>query len=654
MALTLCALAGAETGSGMGLLDACTVWYPEALVLDADLHERVRVDLGDLRHRPGGARARRHPRGRAARPLPRRPAHARRAAGDVVLAADGTGRRRWDRTGIRSPSHAPRRSGSSRRTSPSRSTTPRASELGPDRPRAADADAAVAGRTAAGRARDDDRRRPVARPAGARPRTRAGDPRHVGVRVDSARARRLLAGAGAVVRAADGRVTFPRGLVEHSRRCAARVHARRPPAGLVAPGRRGGVHARRRRGGDGRLGCGRRERRPPTIADWEGATRVCDALDEVGVYWRTTTWDEEGPAGAVSSWRRAFGEFGKHVQDAALDANEGRWLVEVLQVVFGGREEIAARRPFSFLFCPHSPLVLEGPYTDAYLEVAGWGIPVAAMPMPIMGLSARPGSSRRSRWATPRSSRPSASCRRRPGDAVRRRARSRGHGAAERTVRRRGGRARVARRLHGRDGAARGIARGVVHRRDGPPRPRDPGRVRARAQLVAPRARVARPARRARHARWLDDPEHRAALPRRRGLPALSPAPRRRRSARRPASTGWWTSSRASGRAATSLRSRRRATRCGPGRGCWARPASTTGSSGGRRRAGPTSSRRPANGSRRPSPPASRTRSPRRSSASCAARGEGSRGPPPAPGGGEAPPRAAVVTAGRPARPTEG
>jgi len=45
VALTLCALAGAETGSGMGLLDACTVWYPEALVLDADIHDRVRADL---------------------------------------------------------------------------------------------------------------------------------------------------------------------------------------------------------------------------------------------------------------------------------------------------------------------------------------------------------------------------------------------------------------------------------------------------------------------------------------------------------------------------------------------------------------------------------------------------------------------------------
>jgi trimethylamine--corrinoid protein Co-methyltransferase len=214
----------------------------------------------------------------------------------------------------------------------------------------------------------------------------------VGVRVDSGRARRILAGAGAVVRAADARVTFPRDLVEHALSLAPRTFTlggRRPgwshPVGegactLVVDGEAMAV-----------WDAVAQERRPPTIADWEAATRVCDALDEVGVYWRTTTWDEEGAAGAVSSWRRAFGEFGKHVQDAALDADEGRWLLEVLQVVFGGREEIATRRPFSFLLCPHTPLVLEGPYTDAYLEVAGWGIPVAAMPMPIMGLSSPSG-----------------------------------------------------------------------------------------------------------------------------------------------------------------------------------------------------------------------------------------------------------------------
>jgi trimethylamine---corrinoid protein Co-methyltransferase len=48
VALTLCALAGAETGSGMGLLEACTLLYPEQLLLDADLHHRVRADLAGI------------------------------------------------------------------------------------------------------------------------------------------------------------------------------------------------------------------------------------------------------------------------------------------------------------------------------------------------------------------------------------------------------------------------------------------------------------------------------------------------------------------------------------------------------------------------------------------------------------------------------
>jgi trimethylamine--corrinoid protein Co-methyltransferase len=48
VALTICALCGAETGSGMGLLDACTVLYPEQLILDADIYQRVRNNLARL------------------------------------------------------------------------------------------------------------------------------------------------------------------------------------------------------------------------------------------------------------------------------------------------------------------------------------------------------------------------------------------------------------------------------------------------------------------------------------------------------------------------------------------------------------------------------------------------------------------------------
>jgi trimethylamine:corrinoid methyltransferase-like protein len=46
--LLLCALAGAETGSGLGLVESCTLLYPESILLDADVYHRVRIESGRL------------------------------------------------------------------------------------------------------------------------------------------------------------------------------------------------------------------------------------------------------------------------------------------------------------------------------------------------------------------------------------------------------------------------------------------------------------------------------------------------------------------------------------------------------------------------------------------------------------------------------
>lgn len=46
--LLLLALAGAETGSGLGLVESCTLLYPEALVLDSDIYHRVRLEAAGL------------------------------------------------------------------------------------------------------------------------------------------------------------------------------------------------------------------------------------------------------------------------------------------------------------------------------------------------------------------------------------------------------------------------------------------------------------------------------------------------------------------------------------------------------------------------------------------------------------------------------
>ena len=216
----------------------------------------------------------------------------------------------------------------------------------------------------------------------------------VGVRVDTVRGRQILQEAGAEVDEHSHVVRFPRALVEESLRLAPRsftLGARRPDwdlpmnAGqctLLIDGE--AVYVL-----DGDTG----ERRPGTIKDWLKATRLIDALDEVGVYWTMVKPADRGEtmADLVSHWRDLLHSFSKHIQEPIESAEQAPWLLEVLQVVFGDRERIRRTHPWSFLLCPLSPLALEGPYTDAYLALAGWNIPVAVMPMPLLGGTA-PGS----------------------------------------------------------------------------------------------------------------------------------------------------------------------------------------------------------------------------------------------------------------------
>jgi trimethylamine--corrinoid protein Co-methyltransferase len=131
------------------------------------------------------------------------------------------------------------------------------------------------------------------------------------------------------------------------------------------------------------------ERRAGTENDWLKATQLIDVLDEIGVYWRMVgeTTRFETAANKVRYWRNVFTHFTKHVQDSTETVEQSTWLQEVLQTVFGGAEVVKLLKPFSTLVCPVSPLVIEGSYTDAYLQLVGWQIPVAIMPMPIMGMT---------------------------------------------------------------------------------------------------------------------------------------------------------------------------------------------------------------------------------------------------------------------------
>jgi trimethylamine--corrinoid protein Co-methyltransferase len=209
-----------------------------------------------------------------------------------------------------------------------------------------------------------------------------------GVRVDSAAGRRILVAAGAQSNENLQLVRIPRSLVEECLRLTTRnftLGARRPGwnlpmnAGdctLLADGE--AIQVLDRHSG---------QHRPVTPQDWREATRLIDALDEIGVYWSMVQGggDNSSMARRVRYWHNIFSNFSKHVQDSLYDAESAPWLLEVLQVIFGDRQRVRELHPWSYLLCPQSPLILDEKAIDAYLALQGWDVPVAIMPMPLMG-----------------------------------------------------------------------------------------------------------------------------------------------------------------------------------------------------------------------------------------------------------------------------
>ena len=212
-----------------------------------------------------------------------------------------------------------------------------------------------------------------------------------GVRVDSGGGRKILKAAGAQVDEASHIVRFTKDEIETA--------LKQTPKNFTLGARRSGWDLPMNAGdcrllldGEGTTVLDRKTgtHRDSTFHDWLEATRLADALDDIGIYWRIIGANDrsEDIPDYVDYLVMLFRNFSKHIQDPIYTREQAPWFLEVLQTIFGSKETIRQNHPVSYVLCPQSPLVIDDIYTDAYLELIGWNIPVAIMPMPLMGATA--------------------------------------------------------------------------------------------------------------------------------------------------------------------------------------------------------------------------------------------------------------------------
>jgi len=206
----------------------------------------------------------------------------------------------------------------------------------------------------------------------------------------SARAQRILAGAGAIVNSTNGNVKIPPGLVkEMLRKCPAnfRLFARNPKHDLQIGGRNQYMTC----GGEYPyiLDLNSGERRLALSSDLVPLVKVTDALDNISVGGsyivapsdipepyrhiersvlhykyssKTTHWDTEGYIGTS-------GELGATHN------------LELAAVVAGGMERLAKKSVGTSSICPSSPMIYDAGLTDDMIEFARHGVPVLIEPM---------------------------------------------------------------------------------------------------------------------------------------------------------------------------------------------------------------------------------------------------------------------------------
>jgi len=125
------------------------------------------------------------------------------------------------------------------------------------------------------------------------------------------------------------------------------------------------------------------ECRDSTAEDLKRGLLFADALDMVEIVnVMVAATDVPAHVRTIRHFALAFAQTSKHVRTGVLHAGQVPFVVELAKVATGSQE---FRPIFSAVNCTISPLMHDGPMTEACIELAKLGVPIMVYPMPLAG-----------------------------------------------------------------------------------------------------------------------------------------------------------------------------------------------------------------------------------------------------------------------------
>jgi trimethylamine--corrinoid protein Co-methyltransferase len=206
----------------------------------------------------------------------------------------------------------------------------------------------------------------------------------VGIDYKTPRALEILERAGCRVDYERTWASLPRDLVEWALAQAPRVvrlNARDPARDVVLDGRR--PHNTTDSQGTEALDLETGERHDSTAEDLRLGLLFADALDQIEIVnVMCAAGDVPSHLRTIQHFALAFSQTSKHVRTGVLNAQEVPFLVDLVKAVTASDE---FRPIFSVVDCTISPLMHDGPMTEACIELARLGVPIMVYPMPLAG-----------------------------------------------------------------------------------------------------------------------------------------------------------------------------------------------------------------------------------------------------------------------------